>query len=71
MKRKELARWYRKADAKDFRNKLDELNTEKFKIFGKLEKMHGSLKDDAMKIRNIKREIALLKTIANERGIKP
>lgn len=70
MTRTERAKWYRKASHNDFKKKLDELNLVKAKVSGKIEKRSGALKEDAMTIRNLKREIAMLKTIAKERGLK-
>lgn len=69
MKRSELAKWYRKATVKQFRERLSELQMEKAKLYGSPERTKGGLKQDAQKIKNIKHEISVLKTIANERKL--
>jgi len=69
MKRSELAKWYRKASVQQFRDRLQELQTEKAKLMGMVERRSGTLKEDASKIKNIKHEIAVLKTVANERKL--
>jgi len=69
-KRNELAKWYRKAKPEDFRKRINEIGMELVKLNTERHKEGSDLKDKSNSIRNFRRELAILKTIAREREMK-
>lgn len=80
MKRKEMAKWYRKADIRQFRKRLQEISLEiaKFKGVSVGSEGEGMIRlktgarggIDSGYYHNLKRERAVLLTIVKERGFK-